>query len=143
MYRKGGYTAIVLLAAFGNMLIIAIGIAQIMLMSTMWFLPAIIAVLVLHIIATKFSCRRLWRKYGISAGRYILYGALPAELINIVTPVVTYVLTQVGFEGFLLPLIDMIPLEFPLSIFAAGYSTVYIIITAVVLENDKIYNGDV
>ena len=48
----GKDTAIVLLAAFGNMLIIAIGIAQIMLMSTMWFLPAIIAVLVLHIIVS-------------------------------------------------------------------------------------------
>lgn len=139
----GKDTAIVLLAAFGNMLIIAIGVAQIMLMTIMWFLPAIIAVLVLHIIAAKFSCRRFWRRYGISAGRYILYGALPAVQLNIAALEVVFVLTGAGFTSLLLPSIDMIPLEFPLLFFAAGYSTVYIIILAVVLETDKVYKGDV
>lgn len=135
-------TAIVLLAAFGNMLIIAIGAAQIMLMS-MWLLPVKIVILVLHIIAAKFSCRRFWRRYGISAGRYILYGALPAALLNIAALAVVFVLTGASFTSLLLPSIDMIPLEFPLLFFAAGYSTVYIIILAVVLETDKVYKGDV
>lgn len=135
-------TAIVLLAAFGNMLIVAIGAAQIMLMS-IWFLPVKIVILVLHIIAAKFSCRRFWRRYGISAGRYILYGALPAALLNIAALAVVFVLTGAGFTSLLLPSIDMIPLEFPLLFFAAGYSTVYIIILAVVLETDKVYKGDV
>ncbi|MBD5383547.1 MAG: hypothetical protein HDR72_00930 [Ruminococcaceae bacterium] len=139
----GKDNAIALLIAFGNMLIIAIGVAQIMLMSTMWFMPAIIAVLVLHVIATKFSCRCFWSKYGISAGRYILYGALPAALINFVALAVVFVLTGAGFTTLLLPSIDMIPLECPLLFFATGYSTVYIIITPVVLETDKIYKGDV
>ena len=139
----GKDNAIAMLIAFGNMLIIAIGVAQIMLLSIMWFLPAVIAILVLHIIATKFSCRRFWRRYGISAGRYILYGALPAALINIAALAVVFVLTEAGSTTLLLPSIDMVPLEFPLLFFAAGYSTVYIIITAVVLETDKTYKGDV
>lgn len=139
----GKDNAIAMLIAFGNMLIIAIGAAQIMLMSIIWFLPVIIAVLVLHIIATKFSCRRFWRRYGISAGRYILYGALPAALINIAALAVVFVLTEAGSTTLLLPSIDMIPLELPLLFFAVGYSTVYIIITAVVLETDKTYKGDV
>ncbi|MCM1165133.1 MAG: hypothetical protein NC299_05770 [Lachnospiraceae bacterium] len=135
--------ALILLAVFGNMLIIAIGAAQITLMSAMWGLPVIIAVLALHIIAAKFSCRRFWRKHGISAGRYILYGALPAVLLNIAVLAAVYILTAAGFKGFLLPLTDMVPSELLLSTFAAGYSSVYIIILAVVLGNDKIYKGDV
>ncbi len=139
----GKDNAIAMLIAFGNMLIIAVGTAQIMLLSIMWFLPAVIAILALHIIATKFSCRRFWRRYGISAGRYILYGALPAALINIVALAVVFVLTEAGSTTILLPSIDMVPPELPLLFFAAGYSTVYIIITAVVLETDKTYKGDV
>lgn len=135
----GKDNAIAMLIAFGNMLIIAIGAAQIMLMSIIWFLPVIIAVLVLHIIATKFSCRRFWRRYGISAGRCILYGAL----INLAALAVVFVLTEAGSTTLLLPSIDMIPPELPLLFFAVGYSTVYIIITAVVLETDKTYKGDV
>lgn len=136
-------TAIVLLAAFGNLLIVAIGVAQIKLMSFIVGIPIIDAILVLHIIAAKFSCLRFWRKYGISAGRYILYGALPAVVLELAAFAVVSVLMVAGFRGFLLPLIDMIPLELPLLIFALGYSVVYIIIMAVVLETDKIYKSDV
>lgn len=135
--RKG--TAAVLLAVFGNLLVIAAGAAQITLIALM---PAPVVVLVLHIIAAKFSCRRFRRKYGMSAGRYILYGALPAALLNIVAFAAAAILTEAGFT-LPLPTIDMLPPELPLSIFAAGYSTVYIIILAVVLKTDKIYKGNV
>lgn len=135
--------ATIFLAVFGNMLIMAIGIAQIMLMSLTMGIPMIVAILVFHIIAARFSCRRFRRKYGISAGRYILYGALPSVLINIAALAVITVLMGSGFDKFPLWSIDFVPIEWVLAFFSAGYSTVYIIITAVILETDKIYNGNV
>lgn len=132
--------AIILLAVFGNLLIFTVGIVQILLLPLAMSIPMIVAIFVFHIIAARFSSRRFRRKYGISAGRYILYGALPAVLINIAAFAVITVLMGSGFDKFPLWSIDFVPIEWVLAFFSAGYSIVYIIIIAVVLQSGKIWS---
>jgi len=120
--------AMILLIVFGNLLILIFGTVQ----SFLWTIrypvlsfAAVIALFVAHNIAVKLSRRRFERKYGVSAKRYILLGAMPAAAISIITFIIINVLMGFGISSFLLPSIDSIPLEWILWLFASGYSILF------------------
>ena len=122
-------TATVLLIVFGNLLILTFGTAQIFLMSirpTVLAFAAVIALFVLHTIAVKFSRKRFERRFGISSKRYILLGVLPAAALSVFVFILVNVLMMFGINRFLLWSIDSIPIEWIFSIFASGYSILFL-----------------
>lgn len=124
-------TATILLVIFGNLLILMFGTAQIFLWAairqTVPALAAVVVLLVLHAVAVKISRKRFERRFGISANRYILSGVLPAAAISVFFFILINVLIYVfRFRHFLLWSIDSIPLEWILSLFASGYSLLFL-----------------
>lgn len=123
-------TAAILLVVFGNLLILTFGTAQIILWTirtTVLALAAVIALFIAHSIAVKLSRRRFERRFGISAKRYILSGVLPAAAVSVFIFILINVLIYVfRFQHFLLWSIDSIPLEWIFSIFASGYSILFL-----------------
>ncbi|MBD5129989.1 MAG: hypothetical protein HDT43_08700 [Ruminococcaceae bacterium] len=120
-------TVIVLLIAFGNMLILVLGVGQIFLMSFGILAPlAIIALFILHTIAVKLSRKRCQRRFGITSKQYILMGVLPAAAISVLVFILTNVLMMFGIREFLLWSIDSIPIEWIFSMFASGYSVLFL-----------------
>ena len=122
-------TATILLIVFGNLLILTLGTAQIFLMSirpTLLAPIAVIALFVLHTIAVKFSRKRFERRFGISSKRYILLGVLPAAALSVFVFILVNVLMMFGINRFLLWSIDSIPIEWIFSIFASGYSILFL-----------------
>lgn len=124
-------TATVLLIVFGNLLILAFGTAQIFLWAairpTVLALAAVIVLLVLHTVAVKLSRRRFERRFGISAKRYILSGVMPAAAISVFIFILVNVLMSFGIYSLLLWSIDSIPIEWIFSIFASGYSILFLL----------------
>lgn len=123
-------TAAILLVVFGNLLILTFGTAQIILWTirpTVLALAAVTALFIAHSIAVKLSRRRFERRFGISAKRYILSGVLPAAAVSVFIFILINVLIYVfRFQHFLLWSIDSIPLEWIFSIFASGYSILFL-----------------
>lgn len=122
-------TATVLLIAFGNMLILTFGTAQIFLMSirpTVLSIAAVIALFVLHNIAVKFSRKRFEKRFGISAKRYILLGVLPAAALSVLVFILINVLMRFGITEFLLWSIDSVPIKWIFTMFASGYSVLFL-----------------
>ena len=124
-------TATVLLIVFGNLLILTFGTAQIFLWAsirpTVLALAVVIALLVLHTVAVKVSRKRFERRFGISAKRYILSGVMPAAAISVLIFILVNVLMSFGINSFLLWSIDSIPIEWIFSIFASGYSILFLL----------------
>ena len=84
-----------------------------------------IAVLAVHTAGSVRSCRRLKQRYGISPGRFILYSAVPAFVLDIVLVFASHVLFS-----------DILPLI--ITYVFGGYSLVYTAILAVaVIENEN------
>lgn len=122
-------TAMVLLAVFGNLLILTFGTAQIFLWTirpTVLAFAAVTALFIAHSIAVRFSRRRFERRFGISAKRYILSGVMPAAAISVFVFIMINVLMRFGIYSFLLWSIDSIPLEWIFSLFASGYSVLFL-----------------
>lgn len=124
-------TATILLVVFGNLIILTFGTAQILLWAairqTVPAFAAVVVLLVLHAVAVKISRKRFERRFGISANRYILSGVLPAAAISVFIFILINVLIYVfRFQHFLLWSIDSIPLEWILSLFASGYSILFL-----------------
>ena len=122
--------AMTLLVVFGNLFILTLGTAQIFLWvairPSVLALAAVIALLVLHTFAVKISRKRFERRFGISAKRYILLGVMPAAALNVLVFILTNVLMMFGIRVFLLWSIDSIPIEWIFSMFAAGYSVLFL-----------------
>ena len=123
-------TAIVLLIFFGNLFILTLGVAQIFLWASIrpsvLALAAVIALLVLHTFAVKISRKRFERRFGISAKRYILLGVMPAAALSVLVFILINVLMMFGIRVFLLWSIDSIPIEWIFSMFASGYSILFL-----------------
>lgn len=122
--------AMTLLIVFGNMLILTFGTAQIFLWvairPTVLSLVAVIALFIAHNIAVRFSRRRFERRFGISAKRYILSGVMPAAAISVFVFILLNVLMRFGINSFWLWSIDSIPIEWIFSMFASGYSVLFL-----------------
>lgn len=132
----------ILLVVFGNLLILAFGIAQAFLFAAVRYNAVILgalalAVLAAHTVAAKLSRRRFERRHGISAKRYILYGAVPAAAISVIVCIALSVLMRFGITGVLLPYyIDTLPFDWIFSLFAAGYSVAFLAAQAVALARE-------
>lgn len=84
-----------------------------------------IVVLAVHAAASVLSCRHLKQRYGLSPGRFILYSAVPAFVLDIVLVFASRVLFS-----------DILPLI--ITYVFGGYSLVYTAILAVaVIENEN------
>ena len=132
-------TAIVLLIFFGNLLILTFGIAHIFLMSIRprIFAPIIvIALFILHTLAVKLSRKRFERRFGISAKRYILLGVMPAAALCVLVFILTNVLMMFGINEFLLWSVDFVPIEWIFSIFASGYSVLFLAVQSVLAARE-------
>lgn len=126
--------AIILLVVFGNFLASALGTVLLFLMSITPIPPLVwgilsIAVFALHIVCSVFSQIRFKRRYGISEGRYILYGALPSVCLCILSVFASTIwLSNPEYYS------DVAVGVFGLSLLSGAYSALYCIILAVILE---------
>lgn len=134
--------AMVLLIVFGNLSVIVIGAAQIFLFAAVRFnfviggAPAL-AVLAAHTVAATFSRRRFKRVYGVSARRYILCGTLPATILSVLLFIILGELMRFDIRGVLLPfIIDMIPIDWIMSMFASGYSVLFLAAQFVIVARE-------
>ncbi len=100
-----GTAAKVLLIIFGNLL--------------MYIVPA-----------AAFSCRRFKRRFEMSPGKYVMYGAMPAAALSVISVTAWFVLLSpaVGKLG------DLAYVFLVFSIFSAVYSVLYLIILTVVVS---------
>lgn len=134
-------TAVTLLIVFGNLIILFLGTAQILLLpllrQPLLWLAAVTALIALHTAAVTLSRKRFKRLYGVSARRYMLLGAVPAAaLCVLVFAAINVLMYGFGVRRFLLWSIDMLPLESILSPFALGYSAIFLLIQFVVIARE-------
>lgn len=113
------------LVIVGNLLVFVCALP--MLIFRLSVLAALIEIVVLavHAAVSVLSCRRLKQRYGITPGRFILYSAVPAFVLDIILSFSSLAI----FEGVL-----------PLAVtyVFGGYSLVYTAILAVaVIENEN------
>lgn len=122
-------TATILLAVFGNLLVMSVGAAQVFLFplikSMFLFIIAAVAVLIAHTLAAKLSRRGLAR-YGVSARRYILCGTLPALILSALVNIISFLFMRYDIAAFSRIYIDTLSLEWILSLFVAGYSIAFL-----------------
>ena len=132
--------AITLLVIFGNLLILTFGTVQIFLLGIrqpMLSFAAVTALFIAHNIAVRLSRRWFERQYGISAKRYILSGVLPAAALSVLVFILINILMSFGINSFLLWSIDSIPIEWIFSLFASGYSILFLAVQFVLIVRER------
>lgn len=132
--------AITMLVIFGNLLILTLGTIQIFLWGIrqpVLSFAAVTSLFIAHSIAVRLSRIRFQRQYGIPAKRYILSGVLPAAAISIIIFIMINVLMGFGINSFLLWSIDSIPIELIFSLFASGYSILFLAAQFVLTAKEK------
>lgn len=138
-------SAKVFLIVFGNLLIPIIGVgtfflgwAVVPVLGSPLLFPVIGAVILAgHIVGSAFAQKRFWEKYGLSEGRFVLYGTLPGAAFVILGAAAIFILMGCGFKGFFFPPVDMVygGVEFCIAICAAAYAVPYLIILTGVMQS--------
>ncbi len=113
----------VFLIVFGNLLIFAVPL-------TVLFFPGLhtfpvlfmLAAFAAHVVGSVLSCRRFKCRFGVTPGRYVLCGALPAFAVNLAFAVFA-IIFLCSAEG----MGDSVYIPFVISIFCGGYSVCYLI----------------
>lgn len=121
--------AIILLAVFGNLITSLIGAALILLSIPLryGFLVAFAGVgfLAGHTALSVRMYKRFKQRYGVSAGWYVVYAALPAAALNILGHIAIYIYIRMSDECSDRSLIGWI-----YTLVTAIYSAVYLIVLA-------------
>lgn len=115
------------LVIIGNPLVFVCALPMLIFRSSILAAVIEIVVLAVHAAVSVLSCRRLKQRYGISPGKFILYSAVPAFVINIFLSFASLSI----FEG-VLPLV--------VTYIFGGYALVYTAILAAAViekENDR------
>lgn len=116
-----------LLIVFGNLLIFVVPFAMTLFpglfSAAFWFILVFFAA---HVVGSVLSCRRFKCRFGISPGKYIVYGAMPAFVLNVIFAVFALIFLYAGAESFG----DLSYIPFVFSVFCGGYSTIYLIFLA-------------
>lgn len=120
---------IILLSVLGNLLTISVATGVLIAFSDardnygewVWWLTAV--PLGLHVAASVFTQKRFERKHGLSAGKFLLYGALPAAVIGAVGFLAFLICIEnrlwgygSDFKGFVEIMITL-----AISVYSAGY----------------------
>lgn len=72
------------LIVFGNLLIFAVPLAVLFFPGLHTFsVLFMLAVFAAHVVGSVFSCRRFKCRFGVTPGRYVMCGALPAFALNL------------------------------------------------------------
>ncbi len=125
-----GTAAKVLLCVFGNLLMYFVPAAAVLMpgfLSVAWLF--VLIYFTAHIMGSVVSCRRFKRKFEMSPGKYVMYGAMPAAALSVISATAWFVLLSPAVEK----LGDLAYVFLVFSIFSAAYSVLYLIIlTAVV-----------
>ncbi len=136
LIREGGDTmtkasAKVLLIVFGNFLMYVVPLAVGLIPGLFSIaLPFILVFLAAHVTGSVFSCRRFKCKFGISPGKYVMYGTMPAFVLNVISLMIWFVFMAAAVKIFG----DLAYAFFSLSLVCAGYSVFYLIILTVVVS---------
>lgn len=132
-------TATALIVIFGNLFVLTVGTAQVflfpLLRSPLLFMLSAVAMLIAHTIGAKFSRRGLAR-YGVSARRHILCGTLPALILCVLVNIISYIFMRHNISAFSGIYVDGLPLEWILTLFAAGYAAAFLAAQFVALARE-------
>ncbi len=122
----------VYLIIFGNLLILAVGgglLGLFLLHLSELLLPSGLVLGIVHIAVSVKSLRLFKNKYGMTAGRYIALGVMPAlalsALMFIAGIIIMYVRMPVDGDASAVPLL--------FAMFPAGYSLFYFIGSSIVI----------